>query len=64
MTCFVRRLADPHATGLCGDVLLEIGIIEYGLASSVISVMMFQLQFQLQLFFQILFLFDFFAYLA
>jgi len=24
---------DPYATGLCGDVLLDIGIIGYGLAS-------------------------------
>jgi len=27
----------PHATGLCGDVLLDIGIIEYGLASQLLS---------------------------
>ena len=24
---------DPHATGLCRDVLLDIGIIGYGLAT-------------------------------
>ena len=24
---------EPHATGLCGDVLLDIGIIGYGLAN-------------------------------
>ena len=28
---------DPHATGLCTDVLLEIGIIGYGLASQAVS---------------------------
>jgi len=27
------RLTEPHATGLCGDVLLDIGIIGYGLGS-------------------------------
>ena len=28
---------DPHATGLCGDVLLAIGIIEHGLASQLLG---------------------------
>jgi len=28
---------DPHATGLCGDVLLDIGIIGYGLASQLLG---------------------------
>ena len=29
MNCFVYSLADPHASGLRGDVLLDIGIIGY-----------------------------------
>jgi len=31
-------LTDPHATGLCGDVLLDnICFIEYGLASQLLG---------------------------
>jgi len=28
---------DPHATGLCGDVLFDIGIVGYGLASQLLG---------------------------
>jgi len=24
----IMKLMDPHATGLCGDILLDIGIID------------------------------------
>jgi len=33
MNYLVQSLTDPHASGLCGDVLFNIGIIGYGLAS-------------------------------
>jgi len=36
MSCFVYRLTDRHATGLCGDVLFDVGLIGYGLASQLL----------------------------
>jgi len=36
MNCFVR-LTDPHATGLCGNELLDIGIIGYSLAGQLLG---------------------------
>ena len=37
MNCFVQSLTDPHATGLCGDELIDVGIIGYGLASQLLG---------------------------
>jgi len=33
MNCFVYSLMHRHATGLCGHLLFNIGIIGHGLAS-------------------------------
>jgi len=37
VNCFVESLTDPHATGLCGDVLLDISIIGHCLASQLLG---------------------------
>jgi len=37
MNCFVERLTGNQAAGLCGDILVEIGIIGYGLASQLLG---------------------------
>ena len=37
MNCFVYSLMHPHATGLCSELLLNIGIIGHSLFSQTIG---------------------------